>query len=104
MPPDLVADLAEVSLNEIVAAALLHHGWAAGAAVHVLFWFSPPCESYSRMVLGTLSAARFGGPQRAPASAGYAPVPGPRGDRARSADALVTYVLSQLLPWASISR
>ena len=56
------------------------------------------------MVLGTLSAARYGGPQRTASVTGYAPVPGPRGDRARAADSLVTYVLSQLLPWASSSR
>ena len=104
LSPDLVADLSEVSLAEIVTAALSHHGWSTGPAPHVLFWFSPPCETYSRMVLGTLSAARYGGPQRAPAASGYSPVPGPRGDRARAADALVTYVLSQFLPWAAASR
>ena len=55
----------------------------------------------SRVTLGTLSAPRFGGPQRARREGGYAPVPGPRGDNARAADALSLRLIIHLHHWAA---
>ena len=101
MPPDVVADLSSADLVTVVADALAIHGWTPGPDVAVFVWCSPPCESYSRVTLGTLSAPRFGGPQRARREDGYAPVPGPRGDNARAADALSLRLIIHLHHWAA---
>ena len=101
MPPDVVADLSSADLVTVVADALAIHGWTPGPDVAVFVWCSPPCESYSRVTLGTLSAPRFGGPQRARREGGYAPVPGPRGDNARAADALSLRLIIHLHHWAA---
>ena len=99
--PDVAADLATADLGAVVTAALARHGWAADPDVAVFIWCSPPCESYSRTTLGTLSAPRFGGPQRADRAGGYAPVPGPRGDACRAADALSVRLVTHLHHWAA---
>ena len=101
VPPDIAADLSSADMVELVSDALAVHGWAPRADVAVFIWCSPPCESYSRTTLGTLSAPRFGGPQRAPRGEGYAPVPGPRGDAARAFDALSLRLILHLSHWAA---
>ena len=101
LPPDVEADLSSADLATVVADALAVHGWTPSPDVAVFVWCSPPCESYSRVTLGTLSAPRFGGPQRASREGGYAPVPGPRGDNARAADALSLRLIIHLHHWAA---
>ena len=64
-------------------------------------WFSPPCETYSTLALGTLCADRFGGPQRRGSEEAYAPVRGRRGATARRADRLVGRVFGWLHRHAS---
>ena len=119
---DFVMDLTSANLREVISMALAHVGWGDGPNVAVLCWAvrasttriartlvleltptgapplpqSPPCESYSRCTLGTLSSERFGGPQRMSRQEAYAPVAGPRGDTARLSDALVVNLVGQL--------
>ena len=100
MPPDVAADLSSADLVAVVADALAVHGWVPGPDVAVFVWCSPPCESYSRVTLGTLSAPRSGGPRRARRQDGYTPVPGLRGDNARAADALSLRLVTALHHWA----
>jgi hypothetical protein len=84
-------------MDEVITRALAVAGWATHArSVHVFCWFSPPCETYSGMALGTLSAPRWGGPQRQGKDRAYAPVGGARGAEARNADRLVARVMEWL--------
>ena len=92
---DLLVDLVQVGMDEVLTRALAVAGWSE-RAVHVFCWFSPPCETYSGMALGTLSNERWGGPQREGKDDAYRPVSGPRGAEARKADRLVARVMKWL--------
>ena len=93
--PRLCLDLLVVDMDEVVRRACAAMGWELGT-VAVLVWFSPPCETYSTMALGTLATAYWGGPQRKGKDAAYAPVSGKRGAKARDADRLACRVLGWL--------
>jgi hypothetical protein len=94
--PLLHLDLLSVEMDEVLVRARDALGWCNPAAVAVFVWFSPPCETYSSLALGTLATAYWGGPQRQGRDAGYAPVRGRRGVKARDADRLVCRVLGWL--------
>ena len=97
--PMLVRDLldAEHSLEDVLERALAHAGWLhVKGSVAVFVWFSPPCETYSPIAIGTLSAPSKGGPVRQGKDRAYRPVRGRRGAEARAADRLVLRVLRWL--------
>ena len=96
--PLLCVDLLSVCMDDLLERAFAAAGWAGcdPATVAVFAWFSPPCETYSTLALGTLATAYWGGPQRQGKEAAYAPVGGKRGAKARAADRLVCRVLSWL--------
>ena len=84
-------------MGDVLAMAMAAAGWASDAAhVAVFVWFSPPCETYSGMALGTNSCEKMGGPQRQDKESAYLPVSGARGAEARRADRLVCKVLGWL--------
>jgi len=93
--PMLTVDLASADLPDVVARACALAGWSP-ATVAVLVWFSPPCETYSSLALGTGATAYWGGPQRRGKDSAYVPVGGARGAKARAADRLVCRVLGWL--------
>ena len=97
--PSLLRDLLDTSytLDETLERALSYAGWLEERASVVVFvWFSPPCETYSPITIGTQSAPSKGGPMRKGREQAYRPVCGARGREARSADRLVLRVLGWL--------
>ena len=95
--PDLALDLTDTHLPTLVGRVAASLGWSVGPHLAVCVWFSPPCETYSRMTLGTLSSPRFGGPSRVWSDGVYLPATGPAGARARASDLLIQSLLPQLL-------
>lgn len=93
--PALCLDLTATEMHEVVQRACDAVGWSP-SSVAALVWFSPPCETYSTLALGTLATAYWGGPQRRGKDASYTPVRGKRGAKARDADRLVFKVLGWL--------
>ena len=95
LTPMLAIDLAEADMNEVVLHACNVAGWPP-TSVAVFVWFSPPCETYSPLALGTNASTYWGGAQRKGKEAAYIPTRGKRGAKARQADRLVCRVLSWL--------
>ena len=95
LTPMLAIDLAEADMNEVVLHACNVAGWPP-TSVAVFVWFSPPCETYSPLALGTNASSYWGGAQREGKEAAYTPTRGKRGAKARQADRLVCRVLSWL--------
>ena len=95
LTPILAIDLAEADMNEVLLHACNVAGWPP-TSVAVFVWFSPPCETYSPLALGTNATAYWGGAQRESKEAAYAPTRGKRGAKARQADRLVCRVLGWL--------
>ena len=102
---DLEIDLANVAVEVVVQKALAYVRWEAidPGDIALFCWFSPPCETYSSMALGTLSASRWGGPQRLGADSQYRAVRTKRGNVARTTDKMVVSVMRFLTkssaPW-----
>ena len=63
LTPMLAIDLAEADMNEVVLHACNVAGWPP-TSVAVFVWFSPPCETYSPLALGTNASSYWGGAQR----------------------------------------
>ena len=82
-------------MNEVVLHACNVAGWPP-TSVAEFVWFSPPCETYSPLALGTNASTYWGGAQRKGKEAAYIPTRGKRGAKARQADRLVCRVLSWL--------
>ena len=93
--PMLMIDLAEADMNEVLLRACEVAGWPP-TSIAVLAWFSPPCETYSPLALGTNASASRGGAQRNGKEAAYTPTRGKRGAKARHADRLVCRVFGWL--------
>ena len=103
LQPHVLADLAEESLDDVLLQAVELAGWSGmdGSTVAVLFNFSPPCQTWSWMKLGTCSGR--GPAVRLGREMGYRPVTGKAGAEARAVDRLVRRWLPMLHAAAAAS-